>query len=424
MTAICVASGPSHPKAGVVDYVVDAAGFTSLLSAIPDLAFLLPVSAVLGVAGYHLPTFCASDPPGFPTFTGAEIFAFIIHDLGPDYYSFIAKAQQVEGTLVWYQFCECVSGAQPTQPAPPAAPADAPTLSGPVAQPNNAACATYHGVPSFTSSFGPPLVQTPQPPPYPFNQDYDFVGTAGGGGGGPYFGVRLPTNASSYTITWTRTTSGASAGGVWRSFMRPTGFFSGVENQIGTAPQVNVAHGAAPVTQTYQLVAGQIGLAIDGLILTSNTTDLLAVDVKVYCGGSQGAPIQPCCPPDQSMLLVLNQINTAVQLMQRQIAPFAYILGESDSGLSGNGSIGVQGILGVKVDITTAPDRLGLESGEPIAIWEAGWINIGTPDGYGPRHFITSDPFVLMPVSGAATVIGYSIPDDVTVTITQLVREA
>jgi hypothetical protein len=61
--------------------------------------------------------------------------------------------------------------------------------------------------------------------------------------------------------------------------------------------------------------------------------------------------------------------------------------------------------------------------GDPNRIYDVGWVNVGTPDGWQEPQYITSNPFVIQPVSGDVTVVGYSIPHDVTVTITELIRE-
>ena len=93
------------------------------------------------------------------------------------------------------------------------------------------------------------------------------------------------------------------------------------------------------------------------------------------------------------------------------------------SGLSGNGQFAISGLLGVSVALTTVPGRIGLVAGDPDTIFDAGWVTLGTADGWGPRQFITSNPFILRPIAGDMTLLGYSIPADVVATITELTRE-
>lgn len=423
MTAICVSSGPSGPKAGLPANLVNVAGAADLFSAIPELAFLAPVSVLLNAVAYNLPTFCATDPPGFQTFTGAEVVAFAANLVGPDYFSFLAKAQDTLATLTWYQSCQCISGAQPTQPTPPAAPADAPTITGPASVAPSGPCYSQTGIPpQDLVSLGPPVVLTPKVSALSAFVDDYYLGARTVGGLSVVIGYRFPSNATQYTITYHRTSSGGTAGATYQFNHGKTGLSSGREQSLAS-DSVSIAHGGADVVMQYQIIAGQLGIAVFGAISSGTTTDIPSISIQIYCGGI-AQPQSPCCPPDQSSLLLLNAINTAVQLVQRQLAPFSYVASTAHTGISGNGTLSVQGLIGLKVDITTLPSRAGAEFGDPIVYWDLGWINLGTADGFGPRQFISSDPTLLFPISGAITVVGYSIPADVTVTITELVREA
>jgi len=113
-----------------------------------------------------------------------------------------------------------------------------------------------------------------------------------------------------------------------------------------------------------------------------------------------------------------------VTLIQRQAAPFSYINGASHSGLSGQGHIDVQGLIGVSVNLTTTPGRIGSVDGDPDTLFDVGWINLGTGDGSGRRLFVSSDPWVYFPNSAALiTRVGYTFQPDVVATITELIRE-
>jgi hypothetical protein len=112
-----------------------------------------------------------------------------------------------------------------------------------------------------------------------------------------------------------------------------------------------------------------------------------------------------------------------VTLLQRQTAPFAYVSGASHTSLSGTGTVAVQGILGVLLNVSI-PTRAGEVVGTPDTRFSVGWINFGTADGYGPRQFIESDSQVLFPaVNGIWTIVGYSLLPGVTMTLTELIRE-
>jgi hypothetical protein len=134
--------------------------------------------------------------------------------------------------------------------------------------------------------------------------------------------------------------------------------------------------------------------------------------------------VQPCCTStDPITRATLQSILDMVTLIQRQTVPFAYISGATHSGLTGTGSISVQGILGVLLNVSV-PARAGTEVGTPDTVYDCGWINFGTADGYSDRQFITSDSQVVFPAAaGAWTLVGYTFLPGVTVTITELIRE-
>ena len=424
MTSVCLANGPSQPLPGLQANMVLAGGLAAAFSILPGFQILTPIAATFEVGAYNLPSFCAAEPPTFPTFTTPEIEAYGQGLIDQDYYSFLTKAKDFVGALFWYQQCQCVTGPQPTMPTPPALPSDAPVFIGPSAVPVSTPCASIATTgPSFVVSYGPPVVLTPQSPPYPFGTDYSFIGArfVTGGTGSFTYGYRLPTGATQYVVTYHRDTNGATPGGSFQWRQCATFFQGGTELDSG-GDLVNIAHAGIDVVKTYQVAAGQVGFQIEGGFLTADSTDIPSVSIAIYCG-APGAAQTPCCPPDQSMLLLLQQIRSLVTLTQRQLAPFSYVTKSVTLGLSGTGEISVQGLLGLRIDLTTVPARLGQVLGHPIDLWDAGWINLGTADGFGPRQFISSNPFLLRPVAPDVTRVGYSIPADVVISITELVRE-
>lgn len=119
----------------------------------------------------------------------------------------------------------------------------------------------------------------------------------------------------------------------------------------------------------------------------------------------------------------ISRIDNITTLIQRQEVPFAYIDSTAHSGLSGDGELAVQGLIGVSVAFTTVPGNLGLESGTPQANLFLGRINFGTAEGWERREVLTANPQLILPISGAFTRVGYSLTPGVVATITELVRE-
>jgi hypothetical protein len=123
----------------------------------------------------------------------------------------------------------------------------------------------------------------------------------------------------------------------------------------------------------------------------------------------------------QAQLDVIQQLLT---LIQRQAVPFAYVSKTVHSGLSGAGSISVQGLLGVKLECTTIPSSLGVAGTSPAEHFDLGWITWGTADGYPQSVRIEHSPQLSLPARASAfTSIAYDLHPGVVATITELQRE-
>jgi hypothetical protein len=396
VTAIC-GGGTSGPQTGASAVVLVGSGVIATMLEKSGNLWLAFAAALLTLPELVLSTFCATDPPAMPTFTSAESAALLNVTFGTDFSSGLSKFSDLVRNLAWQQYCMCTSGAL-VVPAPVAPPSGTPIYQAPSAP---------TGQPCFTLARTVTALQI-------------AAGNSIAFGGGSN-STAIP-NVTAIRITATGTPSagtghqyqfnlfGSTDGGVGTAIGSSQIFpLSGTSYYLVNNPNPNNRFFYA------NLVAAGTG---------TGTTDILPIIFDLFCGGALPGAQQPCCPPDTATQSTLDLILKMATLIQRQIAPFSYIAGASHTGISGNGTITVFGLIGLKIDITTAPARLGQEAGDPISLWDAGWVNVGTADGFGPRQFITSDPMLLFPLSSAATVIGYSIPADVTVTITELVRES
>ena len=394
------------------DNIIYAAGASNLFVFTGDFAPLAALVPLLGNLAFHLPTFCAVDPPPMPApFTVQELLDLGTSTYSTDYASGLLKLTAVAENVGWFALCQCNTGTQPTPAPAPTPPAGAPISIGPGYGTNTTPCATAHGIFTATPVTGGFATQ-------------DLIGTSSGGAQ-PFTEHTMPGGASEIQFTFTNNISG----GVPDSFdflgafqvnsRIINGFFPGSSGVYGF---VNVPSGGSK-NLTVPVPAGATGFTTSVTFHgTPAVTNHPEVTANVFCGSGPGQTINPCCPPDASMLQLLNQINQTVTLVQRQIAPFSYVAGTVHAGLSGNGQFSVTGILGLAVHVTTLPSRVGADSGDPNTIFEVGWINTGTSDGWGPRQFISSNPFILRPISGDTTLVGYSIPADVVVSITELIR--
>lgn len=159
------------------------------------------------------------------------------------------------------------------------------------------------------------------------------------------------------------------------------------------------------------------------------------VTVVINNPGTQPQPIIQCDGSDpclalsgiQSSLNALAQqmsiTQAMVNLIQRQVAPFAYVPGTSHYGLSGQGTIFTADILGVAVQITSAPGYLTSDMEYPQSTYRFGDISFGTADGWLTKAKVTHNPHLFLPISGAITEIGYTFDTGVVANIVELVRE-
>jgi len=138
-------------------------------------------------------------------------------------------------------------------------------------------------------------------------------------------------------------------------------------------------------------------------------------------------PVQPCdnadiCTTLRNITNILTTINLSITNNNYVQTEPAYTWGALYAGISGNGEIAVSGILGVFVSFSTLPNRVGGSVGDPNTIWDAGFIDYGSDDGWYPRQRITSNPWLSLPLHMTnISRVGYSIPADCVVAIHLLV---
>jgi len=391
MTALC-GGGTSGPKPGfpsVVDYSVSL--IAEILAA-RGMKWIIPILPLINVNAISVATFCASDPPALPTVTTAEAEAVLGLQFGTDFDNGIAKFRDIILRTIWYDLCDCTSGSLTTY-APPTIPTDTPIYQPPVPAPVTP-CSTAAITP-FTRSSGGPTFS-------------GFVTNGSDLGKDFSIGVVTITVAAStgtFNVTTEIRQQTADASLTGHTFT----FTSGV----GTITRTIAFDPVYPIWAVY----------LTGLAGTGNR--IVSVSAVYYCGGQvPGGTITPCCPPDEATQASLDLILRMVTLIQRQNAPFAYVYGANHTGLTGDGELAVNGLLGVSVDVTTTPTRIGLRPGTPESIWDVGEVTLGTDDGWTTTRRIDHDgSLILPPMGGVYTRVGYTLTPGVTVAIRELVRE-
>jgi hypothetical protein len=233
----------------------------------------------------------------------------------------------------------------------------------------------------------------------------------------------LPAGATSFVLTW------------------DTGPFIDNTHRYNISFQFwDSAFAFHGVQQVLNKVSGQTGTFVGTILstylyynVTVNSPDAgpypagnsVGCTMQLFCGGAtSGSPSIPCCPPDPVAMGVLTRIRDTLDLIQRQLLPFAYIASTAHSGLTGSGSFDVLDLIGVKVVLTTIPGSLGSDDSVPSYLFDAGWISIQTADGFIDETRLHATSQVWQPrLMAEATLFGYSFHPGVVATVTELVRE-
>ncbi len=391
--SIC-ASGASTTKPNVpAAIVVDQAYVQSLMP--PLLAWLfpyLPYAKTLVIG--DVSAFCAADPPTFSVPTPLELLNFITGGNLNDYLVVREFIDNVIRAYLWHQICQCTTGATPAAPAAPSPPVGLPAVNPPsiVTGPTTTPClVSPHAASNAAAGSGLVVANQPALTGRGFTwQTYNVVTSV-------FSGTYLPM---SWQFTY------YNAGGTVANHIVPmntAGTFAGTFPVPITADnfQITWTTGAGSGVTHYEF------------------------DASFFCGTNvPGTPESPCCPPDQQLTGLINQILQLATLIQRQAVPFGYVYGTNHTALTGNGSISVADLIGVSVDVTTLPGSYGVAAGTPEELFELGFITLGTTDGYETSRRIDHDGTLMLPPgAGVFTTIGYTLRPGVVVAIRELVRE-
>jgi len=141
-------------------------------------------------------------------------------------------------------------------------------------------------------------------------------------------------------------------------------------------------------------------------------------------------PILTCSGNDVCQLIQQLQASvthnrTMIDLIQRQAVPFGYIVGTVHSGLSGSGSLTVQGTLGLLAQLATVPGVWGRSADNPQRYIPAPLnLTVATSDGDQDTHWVHfAEELWFPPAAGAMTTIHYKFAPGCNGAITELLRE-
>ena len=393
MTTLC-GGGSSGPKAGTQAVVAVASGYIALMLDEAGIGWVKQLIPLMTLPEIALSTFCASDPPAIQTFTQAEVNALTQLDLGNSAFaSGLPKLAPLISNLYWNEFCQCTSGTY-TAPSWPSQPSG--SIS--VVQPPNL---TPTGVCNIVGS---QTASTVTPPGnnfggsglfsnFPALSFLRFHVAANSVGGGPH-------NTGSWNIYWNNN----------------SGPF--LLQQMGSIPSDGIVRTFDVFPRKDAVAFGQMGINVPAA-----TTDTFVLWCEFFC--TQSGTQLGCCPPDVTTTATLQAILSLVTSMQRNYAPFGYVLGSSSSGLTGTGSVSVSRCIGVKVAITAYPPANQVLPGNPTYVKDLGWISVSETDGMIQELRIARTAFTWFPqLAPLANSINYFLQPGVTATITPIFPEA
>lgn len=370
----------------------------ALLNNVPT-PWAVVFAGAIGSLTYDLQTYCATDPPADPGMTAVDWISL----LNPLELSaaVLAKSKFRDwlGHYFWDTFCRCDDGTIPTPYTPPAAPSDLPVVNSPSVGP------TYPtGTPCLTASATFHMTPT-------HFVDRTFSDA-----------IAVPAGATSVTLTYVPSRHATIGSEEWQinvNCLNSSGAF------IGNSANWAEHNGFTPAgALTAALATGTAFIRFACTPTNVQVATDIDVSASVLCGAS-ATPTTPLpCPADPFTQLQLDQLLQLVTLIQRQIVPFAYVSGTAHTGLTGQGSFGVQGLIGARIHVASFGANVGLDDGDPDVLWNAGWVNWGNADGVSPRQWITNaDQLTLPSVSGQYTSFHYSLGPGVAIDITELARE-
>jgi hypothetical protein len=392
---------------------MSSAGLAALLNNVPTpwaVGFALLIAGVT----YDLTSMCGVDPPALPVLTAADMtaVAFPFVDVGA-YVTAVAKFYTFIKYWAWFQFCECSTIATPAPAAAPGAPANLPQLYPSVGTPSfglpcweKLAVRQTGGTTILEKNISAALL-----PP--------GATRASSNGGIAGLEIAMPSPRPTH-ITYTVTVNGEDVTSnidITVQFSNAAGVQTGQSGATFAVNTTGTIEFDVPANSTFW----EVGIDDSSGLHTLTCS----IDFKAFCGGNTGTTVTaPCCPPDPILSGQLQQLLVLVTLLQRQLVPFAYISSTAHAGLTGAGSIVVQGLLGVRIDLTTVPGSVTQDASTPPFLFNVGWVSAMDANGFIEETRAHAAHQVWFPrVAADATLIGYSFTPGVIATITELQRE-
>jgi hypothetical protein len=414
---LCAAGSERKPDAPAY-LILDASYAAQILP--PPVQWLIPYVPFLQPISLSLDTFCSIDPSEVEIPTAVELVALVTRSPYAVAFAAGVKVASILHYFAWYTFCRCSDDEPLPAPDYPSAPADLPIVNPPqFSPPGGYACRTDVISVSCTGS-----------------DDFD----------GDY--VAWPLGATSFRMTFQKNNPAYPLiMGIHPFDSEADGSINSLSHRVACDPfngpitvwGAATSHGDnwgiwdIPIGAGYRAV-----FRINGPLGSyDDVTSSGVISIEWFCGNDPTTPptsFNPCvsCPPDPYLQGAIAQIlgelsilKLQVDLIQRQAVPFATVDGDLHDGLTGNGEISVQGLVGVRVAIVDSIEgTVSVTDGHPETLHGTGWIRWGDDVGWRERVFLSNEVTLSTPyVASAMTKIGYSLPPGMEIDIVTLERE-
>jgi hypothetical protein len=402
----------SEPKATSPAYIHIDSGQILTLYPAPMLSWFAPFAPYLPAIDLDVGAFCALEPPTIPGIDAEDIAALITGGRIGAAQVAIEKFLQIAYAYAWYSLCTCKIDTTPSAPTSPSAPSNLPVINPPsvVTQPLVGSCGDYSGGP-VTVAYADTASRyvMPSTGTYVGNPPYSLL-------------LPLPTGATYFRFTANNVSS--TVGHTTDKISCNIRWVNGAGSVLRIDTPGDVVTGGS-MSMSNSIPAGAVAFFCNASVgAGSSYTQQVTARAELFCGTTPGQTQAPCCPPDPILMAKLNGLIEMVTLIQRQSSPYAYVPGTVHTGLSGDGSFTVFGLVGMALDITTLPSNYSATDGTPVHRNRLGWLRMGTVDGWTDAREIDTDPLIwLPPAASAYTLIGYTLAPGVIATLKELKAE-
>lgn len=409
--------GAANPGAGAVGFLTNIA-VSAFLTRI-GLGWLAAVTGALPQFAFDVDDFCVDGQPALPTITAADVLALANPLLDPNAGAAGIKVKDLVLHYLWYELCHCASVSTP-QPATVQAPPD---VIG-YGYPSTDACietpvCTRDGANDFVNGTNPIGIAWPFTPPSGIDC-YTYA-------------VVLPTQVR-LVVDRVRGATGVHDDPFRVNYSFTYNVLVNVfpNTSQGPAPGVTVLAAGDHFETTLTVPPTVKAFQANIKAVNNNSADTFTFKIYAYCNTLPAPTGNECCPPDPSIAAAIADLAAQLQivkatadLVQRQAAPFAYVLGDSNNFLSGTGHIDLVGALGCLVVVQALPDNYGIVDGEVDELYTDSWINFGTGTFSGPRRWIRGYSQLHFPRNpGVFDRVSYTLRPGVQVGITPVLPEA